>query len=112
MLFGDVFRAFNPWRAIEALVTRRDPDGVYAGVLGGHQAIELEDALAIFTINGALAMGQEDLVGSIEPGKRADLIVVDRHLFEISSEELGSTLVDLTMVDGEVVYERTTSVSR
>ena len=96
----------NPWRAIEALVTRRDPDGVLPGALGEHQAISLEMALDIFTRNGAFAMAQEDRVGSIEPGKRADLVVVDRDLFGVALDELGSTQVDLTMIDGVVVYDR------
>ena len=95
----------NPFRAIEAMVTRRDPDGVFPGELGAHQAVTLEEALKIFTINGAVAMGHGDRVGAIEPGKKADLIVVDGNLLELPTDEIGSTQVDLTFLDGRLVYQ-------
>ncbi len=96
----------NPWLAIEALVTRRDPDEIFEGVLGAHEAIDLAAALDIFTVNGAYAMRQEDALGSIAEGKKADLIVLDRILFEISPDQIGDTKVMLTVVDGRVVFDR------
>jgi len=50
-------------------------------------------------------MKQDDIAGSIEVGKRADLVVLSRNLFEIPAEEINETQVDLTLFDGEVVYE-------
>ena len=93
---------------MEALITRADPDGVLEGQLGPHQAVSLEDAIEIFTVNGAWAMAQEDRVGSLEVGKRADLVVLDRNLLEVSPGDIGSTQVDLTILDGEVVFDRAT----
>jgi predicted amidohydrolase YtcJ len=50
-------------------------------------------------------MRQEQILGSIEVGKRADLIVVDRNLFEVPAEEINQARVELTLFDGEIVYE-------
>jgi cytosine/adenosine deaminase-related metal-dependent hydrolase len=50
-------------------------------------------------------MDQEDKVGSIEVGKRADMIVLDRNLFETPPTEIGATNVKLTVFDGEVVFD-------
>ena len=75
----------NPWPGIEAMVTRRDPYGVYPGALGAEQAVDLETALRIFTIDGAVAGKHEDRTGTIEVGKSADFIVLDRNLLRDSS---------------------------
>jgi predicted amidohydrolase YtcJ len=50
-------------------------------------------------------MGLETETGSIEPGKRADLVVVEKNLFEVPPRQLGKTRVLLTLVDGRPVYE-------
>lgn len=94
----------NPWPGIEAMVTRRDPYGNFSGALWAEQAVDLETALRIFTINGAVAGKQADRTGSIEVGKSADFIVIDRNLFEILPEEIGDTQVLLTVVSGREVY--------
>ncbi|GAB5518951.1 MAG: amidohydrolase [Rhodothermales bacterium] len=65
----------------------------------------LADAIAAYTINAAYALRQEDRVGSLEVGKRADLIVLDRNLFETPIGDLAATRVTLTMLDGQIVYE-------
>jgi hypothetical protein len=58
-----------------------------------------------YTISGAYLMRQEQIVGSIEVGKRADLVVLDRNLFEIPEEEINQAQVELTLFDGDIVYE-------
>jgi predicted amidohydrolase YtcJ len=63
----------------------------------------LADALAIFTRNGASALRLEKESGSIEVGKTADLIVLDRNLFEIPPEQIGDTVVLETVFEGRVV---------
>jgi predicted amidohydrolase YtcJ len=93
----------SPWPGIEAMVTRRDPYGEEPGSLGPEQAIPLADALAIFTRNGASALRMEKESGSIEVGKSADLIVLDRNLFEIPPEEISDTRVLETVFEGRVV---------
>ncbi len=94
----------NPWPGVEAMVTRRDPYGVEPGALAPEQAIPLADALAIFTRNGAYAMKLENETGTIEPGKSADLIVLERNLFEIPPEQISDTRVLETVFEGRVVY--------
>lgn len=57
-----------------------------------------------YTINGAYLMGLDDRQGSIETGKRADFVVLDRNLFEIPSADISDAKVVMTVFDGEDVY--------
>lgn len=95
----------NPWVGIEALVTRRDPRGEAPGALWPEQAIELKEAIDIYTIHGARALLLEDDIGTIEVGKLADLIVLDRNLFDIPIEQVGETEVELTFFRGKQSYQ-------
>ena len=96
----------NPWPGVEALLTRQDPyledpqETKWA-----EQAVDLETALEIVTINGARALKVADIAGSIEVGKSADLIVLDRNLFEIPASEIADTQVLATIFEGNTVYE-------
>ena len=94
----------NPWPGIEAMITRQDPYGNFPGRLWPEQAVDLETALRIFTINGAVAGKQADRTGTIEAGKSADFIVLDRNLFDIPVQDIGDTQVVLTVVSGEEVH--------
>lgn len=97
----------DPWDGIEGLVTRRNPSGEFPGAaLWPEQSIDVATALEIFTINSARAIGLGDTVGSIEIGKSADLIVLDRNVLETPSEDLADTKVLTTYFEGRVVYER------
>jgi predicted amidohydrolase YtcJ len=62
--------------------------------------------IAAYTIDGAWLMHQEKETGSIETGKAADFVVLEKDLFKIPTDEIGGVRVDLTMLDGEVLYER------
>jgi predicted amidohydrolase YtcJ len=64
----------------------------------------LEQMLAGYTINGAYQMGLEDQIGSLEAGKLADLVVLEKNLFEVPANELYRVKVLLTMMDGRVVH--------
>ena len=99
-----VAESMNPWPALEAMVTRRNPhtDGIAA--LWPEQAITLDQAVHIFTMGGALAYRLEDRTGSIEVGKSADLIVLDQNLFEIPIEAVSDTKVLRTVFEGVTVY--------
>ncbi|KZS39046.1 amidohydrolase [Aquimarina aggregata] len=68
--------------------------------------ISLEEAIKAYTINGAYVMRQEDKVGSLEVGKLADFIVLNQDIFEIEPNAIGQTRVDLTVLNGEIIYER------
>jgi predicted amidohydrolase YtcJ len=73
----------------------------------GMHSIDLETGLAAMTVNGAHAVGQSDRRGTIEVGKAADFIVLDRHLFEIPTSSIGGTVVLRTVFGGDTVYENT-----
>jgi len=94
----------DPWRGLEAMLTRMDPKTHSGDKLG--EGIDLKTALKILTINGAMAMMHEDVTGSIEAGKSADMIILNHNLFEIPETDIHSTEVQKTIFNGEVVYER------
>lgn len=99
----------NPWVGIESLVSRRDPYGQRQGQLWPEQAVTLEEAIRIYTLNGASALGLDEMTGSIDVGKSADVIVLDRNLFKIPVDEIGDTRVDMTFFTGQPVYTRADS---
>ena len=94
----------DPLVALEAAVTRQARGG-QGEALASHEAIDLATGIEALTINSAYMMQQEDKVGTLEVGKRADLIVLDQNLFEIPKNEIGSTQVLRTVVDGKVVFD-------
>jgi predicted amidohydrolase YtcJ len=94
----------NPWRGLEALVTRRDPVGDHPGALWPEQAVSLEEAIALFTMGGANALKLEAVTGSITVGKSADLIVLQNNLFDIPAAQISDTLVSMTFFEGELIY--------
>ena len=94
----------NPWMGIEALVTRKDPRGVTPGQLWPEQAVKLDEALKIYTLNGARALKLEKHTGSIETGKSAQIIVLDRNLFKIPADDISDTKVQMTYFEGKLVY--------
>jgi predicted amidohydrolase YtcJ len=96
----------NYWYAMEIAVTRNgEGKGKYAGALNANYAATLEQAIEVFTLNSAFQLKQEQVSGSIEVGKFADLIVLDRNLFKIPVDEVSETRVLLTMVGGEIVHQ-------
>lgn len=94
----------NPFPQLETAVTRQDAYGAIDGVLEPQERIGLHDAIAAFTINSAFVNFQDDATGSIEVGKLADLIVIDRNLFSIDRHEISDAVVELTLFGGRVVH--------
>jgi len=88
------------------LVSRKDPREQTPGTLWPEQAITLAEAIEIYTIHGARALRLDDRTGSIETGKLADLIVLDRNIFEIAIEDVGDTQIYQTYFEGNLVYEQ------
>ena len=86
-------------------MTRRDRNGNPPGGWYWKQALTREEALAAFTVNAAFASFQEDQLGSLEPGKLADFIVIDRDYFEIDEDEIWEIQVEQTWVGGERVFD-------
>ncbi len=95
----------NPLLEFYASVTRRDTTGFSTD--GWHQELIMtrEEALKSLTIWGAMAAFEEDLKGSLTPGKLADLVVLDRDLMTAPENELFNIKVLMTMVGGKLVYE-------
>jgi predicted amidohydrolase YtcJ len=96
--------SLNPLDAIETAITRRDPFENDGPVLGVNEEIDLATALDMYTRNAAYVMRLEERTGSLEVGKRADMIVLDRNLFEIPPGEINEARVVMTMLDGNIVY--------
>ncbi len=96
----------DPWSGLEGLITRRNPDGKFDGALWPEQALDLPAAIAAYTANPARAMGMDSVTGSLAVGKSADLIILDRNLFEIAPAEIAETRVLTTFFEGRPVYQR------
>ncbi|MFO7549847.1 MAG: amidohydrolase [Haliea sp.] len=94
----------DPWLGIEALVTRQDPRGQFPGSFWPEEAISLDDALRIMTLEGARAMRLEHTTGTIEVGKSADMIVLDRDLFAIEPQDISDIRIQRTLFAGITVY--------
>lgn len=93
---------FEPMMAIQSSVTRTDSNGT---LWGPDQRISVEDALRVATINGAYASYEEQIKGSIETGKLADLVVLGRDPTEVDPSEIIDIPIERTMVGGRWVYE-------
>ncbi|WP_042142019.1 amidohydrolase [Paucisalibacillus sp. EB02] len=93
----------NPLTAIYRAVTRLDDADV---CWNKNEKVTLADALRAYTFGPAYGAFREQELGTLEIGKLADLIVLDRDLFSVPPEEIMSTNVIFTMVDGKVVYEK------
>jgi predicted amidohydrolase YtcJ len=94
----------NPWTGLSGMLTRRNADPAYPGVLSPQQAITLEQALPLFTINGARSLGMGDESGSLVAGKRADFIVLEKPLQQMRAEEIAQVQVQQTVWNGNTVY--------
>ena len=94
----------NPMPQIETAVTRVDADSHATDVLNPEQRITIEQAIEAFTLGSAYVNHQEDVTGSIETGKFADLVVLDQKLFEIEPAKISDTKVLLTLFGGKAVY--------
>jgi len=106
LAFGSDFpvEKVDPMLGIYAAVTRQDLDGEPPGGWLPDQRVTPEVAVAGFTIDAAWAGFAEHEVGSLETGKRADFVVLDRDLFEIDPSDIPNTRALMTVLDGEVVY--------
>lgn len=96
--------SINPWPGIESMVSRRDPNGVYPGALWPEQAITVQQALRIFTLDSARALRKSAQTGSIEVGKSADMILLNQNVFEVPVTAISETLVLSTWFAGRQVY--------
>jgi predicted amidohydrolase YtcJ len=92
---------YSPFVQIYEAVTRKTING---NVIGPEECISVLDAIRVYTYNGAFLSKDEEKLGSIEPGKLADMIIVDRDLLEIPSNEIKDIRVLTTIVNGKIAY--------
>ncbi len=96
----------NPFFGVHAAVTRQDAQGLPAGGWYANEALTIKEALRCFTLDAAYAGHQEKSIGSLEKGKWADFILVDRDIFKVPASTLHATTVLQTWVAGRQVYEK------
>ena len=96
----------DPMLGLYAAVTREYPQGGPESGWFPGEKITLEQAIEFYTLGSAYAEFQEEVKGSIKIGKLADLVVLNQNLFEIEPKEILKTKVDLTILGGNVVFER------
>ncbi|MEM9408136.1 MAG: amidohydrolase [Acidobacteriota bacterium] len=93
----------DPIPSFYASVSRVTKDG---SVFFGRQSMTREEALYSYTMSNAYAAFEEDLKGSITPGKLADMVVLSQDILTVDEADIPNTRVDLTVLGGNVVYER------
>jgi predicted amidohydrolase YtcJ len=95
--------SYSPFVQIYEAVVRKTRTGQ---LVSPEEAIGVMDAIRLYTWNGAYLGEEEEIKGSIEPGKLADMIVIDKDILTIPQEEIKDITVLTTIVDGKIVYQR------
>jgi predicted amidohydrolase YtcJ len=96
----------TPLEGIYAAVTRRTIDGKNPDGWVPQQKITTEEALRAYTIDAAYAGFNESSLGSLEPGKLADMVILDRNVFDMPAREIDKVPIRMTIVGGKVMYNR------
>lgn len=95
----------RPLLAIEMGVTRAYP-GESKSLPVDEEKATLEEMIQSYTLNGAIANSREDEIGSLEVGKKADMVILNKNLFKIPATEISATEEVMTIFDGKVVYQK------
>ncbi len=91
----------SPLMGIHALVNRKTVSGRW---FGKSQQVSIIDALRLYTINAAFHSFDEEKIGSLEPGKLMDLVVLSKNILTVDPEEIKDIQILMTIIDGKVVY--------
>ena len=92
-----------PLKGIYSAVTRKTLKG---RIVCEEEAVSAEDALRMYTINGAKLLGLDDRLGSLSAGKQADFAVLDRDPLAVDPEEIKNIKVEMTVIGGEIIWKR------
>jgi predicted amidohydrolase YtcJ len=103
MAFGSDNLPIGPLVGLYAAVTRKGESGK---VYGPGEAVSMKDAITMYTRAGAFITREEKIKGTLEPGKLADMVVLPEDPLSISPEKLLAMKIDMTIVGGKVVYDR------
>jgi predicted amidohydrolase YtcJ len=95
--------SYSPMVQIYEAVVRKTMTGQ---LVSPEESIGVMDAIRVYTWNGAFLGKEEDIKGSIEPGKLADMVVLDKDILSVPHEEIKDIQVLTTIVDGKIVYQR------
>lgn len=95
----------DPMEGLYAAVTRKDRRGEAGDGWFPEEKLTMEEAVSLYTLGSAYASFEENIKGSIEPGKLADLVALSQNLFQIAENEIMKTKVVYTIFDGKVIYE-------
>ena len=98
--------SFDAMENIYFAVTRKNISGQPQEGWIPSEKISVDEAVKLFTKNAAYASYTEDENGTIEVGKNADFVVLEKNIYEIDPDEIKATKVDMTVLGGEIVYER------
>lgn len=96
--------AADPLLGLEVAVTRTNYEDPESGPLLAEEGVSLEEAIKAHTLNVAFANRNEDVTGSVTVGKSADLIVLDRNIFDLAPEDISDATVLVTLFEGSVVH--------
>jgi predicted amidohydrolase YtcJ len=94
---------YNPFLAMWSVITRKTERG---SVIVPDEAITREQALSMYTINNANLSSEEDIKGTLEPGKLADLVVISKDLFTCPVDDIKDIQVEMTLAGGTIVYQK------
>ena len=95
----------NPFYGLHAAVTRQDRDNLPAGGWLQHESLTIEQALKSFTLDAAYGAHQEQKLGSLQPGKWADFIIIDQDIFKVDVEDIWKTKVLETWIGGKQQFK-------
>jgi predicted amidohydrolase YtcJ len=96
----------SPVLGIYAAATRRTLDGTHPDGWVPEEKVSVEEAVRAYTVNGAYAEFAEAVKGTIEPGKMADLVALDRNIFIVPPADIAGTKVLMTVFEGQIVYRK------
>lgn len=102
---------FNPMKSIYVAVNRKDYNGHPEAGWRMDEALTVEQAVYAYTAESAYASFEEDVKGSIEPGKYADLVVLSEDIYQIDPNRIQDVAVEMTIMNGNIVYERSEVVN-